>query len=52
MLLQTCAFPHLDAVVHLHVSQQFSVDTEETKLTLVVVNHAVALSGGLDEAGP
>lgn len=42
----------LDAVVHLHVSQQFAVDAEETKLSLVVVNHAVALGGGLDEAGP
>lgn len=52
VLTQTCAFPHLDAVIHLHVSQQFAVNTEETKLSLVVVNHAVALSGGLDEAGP
>lgn len=51
MLLKTCVFPHLDAVLHLHVSQQFSIDTEETKLSLVIVNHAVALSGGLDEAG-
>lgn len=45
-------FPHLDAVLHLHVSQQFAVDTEEAELSLVVVDHAVSLGGGLDEARP
>ena len=45
-------FPHLDAVFYLHLSQQFAIDTEETKLSLVVIDHAVSLSGGLDEAGP
>lgn len=49
MLTQTS---HLDAVFHLHVSQQFAIDTEETKLSLVVVNHTVSLSGGLDETRP
>lgn len=50
----TCVltFPHLDAVLHLHVSQQFAVDTEEAELSLVVVDHAVSLGGGLDEARP
>lgn len=52
MLTRICTFAHLDAVFHLHVSQQFAVDTEETKLSLVVVDHAVSLSGGLDETRP
>lgn len=42
--------PHLNAVLHVHVSQQFAVDAEEAKLALVVVDHAVSLSGRLDEA--
>lgn len=46
------SLPHLDAVLHLHVSQQFAVDAEETEPSLVVVDHAVPLGGGLDEAGP
>lgn len=41
--------PHLDAVFHLHVSQQFAVDAEETELSLVIVNHTVSLGGRLDE---
>lgn len=45
-------FPHLDAVFYFHVSQQFAVDAEETKLSLVVIDHTVSLCGGLDEAGP
>lgn len=42
--------PHLNAVLHVHVSQQLAVDAEEAKLALVVVDHAVSLSGRLDEA--
>lgn len=42
---------YLDAVLHLHVSQQFAVDAEEAEVALVVVDHAVALRGRLDEAG-
>lgn len=45
-------FPHLDAVFHFHVPKQLSIDTEETKLSLVVIDHTVPLSGRLDEAGP
>lgn len=45
-------FPHLDVVLHLHVSQQLAVDAEETEVSLVIVDHAVALGGGLDEPGP
>lgn len=41
--------PHLDAVLHLHVSQQFAVDAEETKVPLLIVDDAVSLSGGLDQ---
>lgn len=41
--------PHLDAVLHLHVSQQFAVDAEETKVPLVIVDDAVSFSGGLNE---
>lgn len=44
--------PHLDALLHRHVSQEFSVDAEETELALVVVDHAMALGGRLDESGP
>lgn len=51
MLTQTCTFPHLDAVFHLHVPEQFPIDTEETKLSFVVIDHTVSLSGRLDEAG-
>ena len=43
---------HLDAVFHLHVSEQFAVDTEVTKLPLLVVDHAMSLGGGLDETRP
>lgn len=42
---------YLDAVLHLHVSQQFAADAEEAEVTLVVVDHAVPLRGRLDEAG-
>lgn len=45
-------FPHLDAVFHFHVPKQLSIDTEETKVSLVVIDHTVSLSGRLDEAGP
>ncbi len=48
---RACTLPHLDAVLHLHVSQQFAIDTEETELSFVVVDHAVSLSGRLDETG-
>lgn len=41
--------PHLDAVLHLYVSQQFAVDGEETKVPLLIVDDAVSLSGGLDQ---
>jgi len=34
------------------VAQQLAVDTEVTEVALVVVDHAVALGGGLDEARP
>lgn len=42
--------PHLDAVLHLHVSQQLAVDAEETKVSLLIVDDAVSLGGGLDQA--
>lgn len=42
----------LDAVFHLHMPKQFSIDAEKTKLSLVVVDHTVSLSGALDEARP
>lgn len=32
--------------------QQFAVDTEEAKLSLVIIDNAVSLGGGLDEARP
>lgn len=32
------------------MSEHFAIDTEETKLSLVVVDHAVSLGGGLDKA--
>lgn len=51
ILEQKRTFPHLDAVLHLHVSQQFAVDAKQTKVSLLVVNHAVTLAGGLDESG-
>lgn len=52
-ILAVAAEKHgLDAVFHLHVSQQFAVDAEEAELSLVVIDHAVALGGRLDEAGP
>lgn len=50
--LNFCPSSYLDAVLHLHVSQQFAVDAEEAEVALVVVDHAVPLSGRLDEAGP
>lgn len=42
-------FLYLDAVLHLHVSQQLAVDAEEAEVALVVVDHAVPLRGRLDE---
>lgn len=38
-------FLYLDAVLHLHVSQQLAVDAEEAEVALVVVDHAVPLRG-------
>ena len=43
---------YLDAVLQLVVTQQLAVDAEQAEVALVVVHHAVALRGRLDEAGP
>lgn len=51
-LSHTCTFSHLNAVLHLHVSQQFPVDTEETKVSLLIVDDAASLRGGLNETRP
>lgn len=51
-LSHTCTFSHLNAVLHLHVSQQFPVDTEETKVSLIIVDDAASLRGGLNETRP
>lgn len=34
------------------MSQHLAIDTEQAEVALVVVDHAVALSGRVDEAGP
>ena len=49
--LYISGFLYPDVLLHLHVSQQLSVDGEEAEVSLVVVDYGVALCRGLDETG-
>lgn len=48
----SAAFPHLDAVLHFQMSEEFAIDGEEREVSLIIINDAVTFAGRLDESGP